>query len=332
MSERPKSQPFDLEHARPVVDTPGSIWRLLRWPSLVLFTLVPLLGLAHWYLQLDLDNFSLAILDQRFVMLSAAFHGLALALSISAWHINLKKHRIQQLSLLQSAAMTGLSALGKYTPGKVWGLLARGLAVQRLSGSTQTAAASALTEQVALLHSAAGLALLCLLATLDQGFSLMAGAMLLLIVSVPLLAGSSTLLWPLLQRLSPRGQLSALNPNQEIKGAYPIVFTGLFLMWMAASAVLWASVRAYGAATAPDFADATLITLLAYFGGFASVFAPAGLGVRDGIMAAMLAPFTGVAPAICIALLHRLITAGFDLLLGILALFAIAKRPPRREV
>jgi len=331
MSAPPPEQSTDTSPHASMGNAAGSLWRLLFWPCLLLFVLISLLGLVHWYFKLDLNGFSLAIFDRSFMALAALFHALALALSIGSWHVNLNKHRMPQLSLLQSVAMTGLSTLGKYTPGKVWGLLARGAAVQRLSGKTQTAATSALTEQIALLHSGGSLAVICMLAAMDKSSSMMAPVLLLILISVPLLARSGTMLWPVLQRIDRAGRLQGMNPDQDFKEAYPLVFAGLLLMWLAASAVLWAAVRAYGTAKLPGFADLTLITLFAYFAGFASFFAPAGLGVRDGIMTAMLTPYTGVGPALYISLLHRLITAGFDLLLGILSLFLVEKKPPQHE-
>lgn len=155
--------------------------------------------------------------------------------------------------------------------------------------------------------------------------------MLLAILSVHMLASSGAPLWHLLRRFDRAGRLQDLRPDQDFSAAYPYVCTGLFLMWLAASAVLWAAVRAYGTAVPPSFTEVTLITLLAYFAGFASIFAPAGLGVRDGIIAAMLATYTGAGPALYISLLHRLITAGFDLILGLLSLLLVEQKPLTKE-
>lgn len=303
----------------------STIWRFLFWPSILLFVLIALFGLLRWYLELELDAFSLAAFDLRFVVLAISFHALALLVSTSTWHLNLQKHGIRKLSPLQSLAMTGLGTLGKYTPGKVWGLLARGAAVQRLSGSTQTAATSALTEQVALLHSGGVLALLCLLRSTDNGWPLLLLTALGGILSSHAAANAGPLIWALFSRFDRRGRLQNINPDINFRAAYPTVFLGLLGMWLAAAAVLWASIHAIGTATPPNFSEATLITLLSYIGGFASFFSPAGLGVRDGIMAAMLTPHIGIAPALYVSLLHRLITAAFDLLLGLLSLVFLDK-------
>jgi hypothetical protein len=306
---------------------PRTLWKVLFWPCLLLFVLSALFGMVHWYLQLDLQGFSLEIFDARYLCLAVLFHGIALALSIGSWHLNLHKHGLHHLPFLQSLAMTGLSTLGKYTPGKVWGILARGAAVQKIAGKTQTAATSALTEQIALLHSGAAVALLCLMAGSGWGWPAIAGSALIAAATAFWLAHSGTPVWHLLRRIDRKGRLHGINPDRDFKAAYPWVFSGLCAMWVAASLVLWAGVRAYGMPAPPDLAEVTLITLLAYFAGFAGFFAPAGLGIRDGIMVAMLTPHTGVGPALYISLLHRLITAGFDLVLGSLSLFLVDKNP-----
>lgn len=310
---------------------PRTLWKILFWPFLLLFVLAALFGMVHWYLQLELQGFSLEIFDVRFLGLAVLFHGLALALSIGSWHVNLHQHGMHQLSLLQSLAMTGLSTLGKYTPGKVWGILARGAAVQKITGKAQTAATSALTEQIALLHSGAAVALLCLVASSGWGWPVISGIGLIAAATAFWLAHSGTPIWHLLRRIDRKGRLNDINPDRDFKAAYPWVFFGLCAMWLAASLVLWAGVRAYGMPAPPGLAEVTLITLLSYFAGFASFFAPAGLGVRDGIMVAMLTPHTGVGPALYISLLHRLITAGFDLVLGLLSLFLVKKNPLQHE-
>jgi len=59
---------------------------------------------------------------------------------------------------------------------------------------------------------------------------------------------------------------------------------------------------------------------LSYLGGFIVLFAPGGIGIREGIMVALLSPVTGVTLAVAISALHRVITMLFDIVLGGLSL------------
>ena len=71
--------------------------------------------------------------------------------------------------------------------------------------------------------------------------------------------------------------------------------------------------------------------MLSYLGGFAAFFAPAGIGVREGLVVALLSPAIGINAALYIALLHRLITAGIDIALGALALLLHSLRNRETE-
>ena len=68
------------------------------------------------------------------------------------------------------------------------------------------------------------------------------------------------------------------------------------------------------------YIDVTLITISAFIGGFIAVFAPGGLGVREGVMVSMLTPHVGLAAAFSISILHRIISILFDLILGLFSL------------
>ena len=65
--------------------------------------------------------------------------------------------------------------------------------------------------------------------------------------------------------------------------------------------------------------------------GFLVVFAPAGAGVRDVLLVAMLGPVLGVSSATAVALVSRALMTAGDLLSAALATAAAAAAPGRRE-
>ncbi len=67
--------------------------------------------------------------------------------------------------------------------------------------------------------------------------------------------------------------------------------------------VLWS---AFGALPPVSWSAAVGGFAGAYFLGYAAVFAPAGVGVREGALAVLLAPWTGPAEAAVLAVIARL--------------------------
>jgi uncharacterized membrane protein YbhN (UPF0104 family) len=55
---------------------------------------------------------------------------------------------------------------------------------------------------------------------------------------------------------------------------------------------------------------------LSYASGFVSIFAPAGFGVREAVLAAGLAIFISAPVALGVALIHRVLYVLADLMLG----------------
>lgn len=303
----------------------------LLWPVLMLVLITSLLAALHWYMSLNLGGFPFDAFAPGFLLLAAAFQALALCMAAIAWHMNLQLQGIQKLSLLQSLVMTGFSAIGKYIPGKIWGMLARGVAFYRISPQKDRIVLATLIEQLALLHSGLIMAALAFLAI--QGHT--AGIGLLILISVPsvwwVASGGSQML-RLIRLLDRKKQLGNVWHPSDLRKSYPAVFLSLAFMWFMVVLALWFCVQAYGGEADMDLALVVLATVLSYLGSFAAFFSPAGLGVREGIIVAMLGPHVGVSAALYISVLHRLITAGCDVALGIVSLLFVNANPDKVSV
>jgi len=290
----------------------------LLWPALMLFMLGSLLAALHWYFSQDLEDFSLARFAPGYLITAALLQLVAIAAVIVSWHLNLLGQGVERLRISQSLAMVGISTIGKYTPGKVWGLLARGAVLYRHDGRTMPAVVSAVVEQAALAHSALILVITTYL-VYSYNLTLGALALALLLPTVWWAARSEALLNWLIRRLRRYEHVEIAG----FRASYPAVCLTLLVMWTLASAVLWLLTLAYGVAEMPPVSLLLLASILSYLGGFAAFFAPAGIGVREGLLVAMLGPFIGVSAAIYISLLQRLVTAGVDIALGGVALLML---------
>src|SRR5690606_13080345 len=123
------------------------------------FVLVSIAMPLQWLFSLQLNSDFLDLLSYRWLTLALcvqAFAGFAMVMS---WKINLRLHGLRS-TLGQCAVMIGLNSIGKYTPGKVLGVVARGTALYKLAGDGRIAVQTTLVEQAALVHSGGALAVL----------------------------------------------------------------------------------------------------------------------------------------------------------------------------
>ena len=75
--------------------------------------------------------------------------------------------------------------------------------------------------------------------------------------------------------------------------------------WAAYGASFWCFLRGVGLENLP-FWQVAAASCGAYLAGFLALFAPGGLGVREGVLAVLLAPFMGPGIPAAVAVLSRL--------------------------
>ena len=210
---------------------------------------------------------------------------------------------------------------GKYLPGKIWGAAARGMNMGRQGVSAAESLEGTVHEQFLVLHSAAVVSAL-LLPFLMPGVWpwALAGAA---VASAPLggvfldRALPWVFRWLRRDRNASRPGHASLSENLSLVAGYAAA-------WLLHGAVL----VLLHAALAGGFAEldtrtAGLLMLantLGMLAGFAAIFAPAGLGVREAAMAAVLASAMPLQHAVTLSVAMRLWTVATDLGLGGLVL------------
>jgi uncharacterized membrane protein YbhN (UPF0104 family) len=93
---------------------------------------------------------------------------------------------------------------------------------------------------------------------------------------------------------------------------------------------IYALARALGHADLP-VAIAISTFALAWGAGFVVPGAPAGLGIREATLLALLSPLVGAGPAVGIAIIHRLITAVIDAIAALIGYAWLASGRVARE-
>jgi uncharacterized membrane protein YbhN (UPF0104 family) len=233
----------------------------------------------------------------------------ALYLNMLVWRLLLAGAG-SRLSVPRGSRIFFIGQLGKYMPGSVWPVLTQ-MELGRASKVPRERSAS-----TAMLSMMIGLAS-GLLATL---------------VGMPFMAGDSarTYWWvflfvpALLVCLHPR----VLNPviaaglrrvNKPIPEALPartilVAVTVNLGAWICCGAQIWVLMSRLGASSGRDLLVGVGAYALAWCVGFVIVLAPAGAGVREAILVAVLTPFVGHhVEALAIALVSRGLTMLADL-------------------
>jgi len=93
----------------------------------------------------------------------------------------------------------------------------------------------------------------------------------------------------------------------------------LVVAWLLFAVALWVTILPFNIRM-PDFSYILSTYCLSYLVGFIVPFAPAGIGVRDGILILSLVPFVGNEIAVLLSGLNRAIHILSELLLAIIAL------------
>jgi uncharacterized membrane protein YbhN (UPF0104 family) len=264
-------------------------------------------------------------LDPAFFALACLALALSYALVAGLWAVTLAS--VAPVRVAAGVRIWFLANLARYVPGNVWSFvgaveLARREGAQRRTTLAVMALTQALSVGLALL-----LGLPVLLAEWARlgrpallGLALVAGAALLLVVLWrPLerrLRRRAPELGLVLDRLLRRGEgdggvdapvLPARAAVAGLAGGYALywVLTGL------AFALLVRSIFALAASAVPL---AVAGYAAGYAVGFLSLLTPAGLGVREGVLALALAPVMPAGPALVVALVSRLWMMVFELL------------------
>jgi len=238
-------------------------------------------------------------------------------LALAAWNLQLLlKAQGFRVSFLQASALRYLPLLGTFIPGKVWSILGAFMLYAQQRIPKAAAAANIVIVNVVGLTSG-------LLLALAIGTSLISTTPLLIAVVIGLAAIS--LYPPIFAGLT--GKLQLLLGRDEATIQLPF-FT--LLRYFLVNVVVHLGYGFSFHLFAQSFADvplAALPTTVALFiaaqiAGFIAVFAPGGLGVREGVLIAGLTPLVGTAPAIAISLGCRVWQTVLEIAAGALGIWA----------
>jgi hypothetical protein len=225
--------------------------------------------------------------------------------------------------------IVGISQLGKYLPGKV--LFAGNFyLLSRAAGIGNLQIGAAFTLSMALWILTASLCALPVLALLQPAlrYSVLVLPLLLALLIHPRILG---LVLGLVQRVAgrlrgPEGAGSTALAAQgdlliELNITFYLQTAFLYLAtWALAGLGAWLSASAFAAVGIATYPLALASIALGTVAGFLALFAPVGLGIREGIGALVLSPAVGADVALLAMVLLRGVTVVVDLLFALIGL------------
>lgn len=232
----------------------------------------------------------------------------AYVLLIAGWGIIT---RALQLNLSTRHMFDGyvLAFLPRYIPGSVWGYVSRGEWMQRTCGASYAQSTAASLMEISVQFGTAGLVVLGGLAPVHwRAAAVVLGVCAL---AVP---------WLLLQRLYLRRQQIS---NVRLVVAWLLLFLIYAVFWTVHGMTILMALQAVGTGATLTLPAAVFAFCSSWLVGFAAILVPAGLGVREMTLSALLQRLTTISAgdASLVAVITRLGIVAAEL---IFLLFAAA--------
>lgn len=211
--------------------------------------------------------------------------------------------------------------LGKFVPGRVWGLVAQIRMGERAGATKSQMAGTYLVNLVVVLLTGGAVGLLVAPTLLPEGFVLLLvppGLLLVLLVRPDLIHGLAAVAARVARRPAP----PAPGRPGNLRGA--IAFQTV--AWLLSGLHLWVIAVLLGADPLPALPAAVGGFALAVVVGTVAVFAPDGVGVRELLLVPALATVLPLQAAVAAALGSRVLTLVAELATSGVALGAVALR------
>jgi hypothetical protein len=242
--------------------------------------------------------------EPGWILLSAVVVWLMYALLITAWRRMLSAWG-RGLDFWSAARIWTVSSLGKYLPGKVWAVAGMAVMAQRAGIGAGPATGSAVILQVLAIGTGAAVAGLTGWGVLRAAYpGAVTGLAVLLAASV---GGIGLLLRPaLVNRLL---RIAAPEAGQVTPpvGAVAFGIVANAVAWMGYGVALWLLARGLLPDVELGLLPATAVFTASYLAGFLALFAPGGIGVREGVFILMLQGPLGIGAATALAIASRLL-------------------------
>jgi hypothetical protein len=284
-----------------------------------------LMGLLLAIRSLSQSNIGTPILVRpTYLLATALLHIVFINLICVIWARLLKNITGHNTSHRQSFSQISLMAIGKYIPGKIWGIMARGGELQKDGLNIHGYIGAVFLEQ----------------------YLFLLGCLILVSTSAPWLIfqgtffTSTAILVPLeiitafyCQRIC-FNIFNKITKNKNSKQpqisllAFALYSISYAFLWAVAGLVFYALLLAT-TPTSPSWSiliQSVNASAIGVAAGFIAIFSPGGIGVREGAITSLMAPTIGIGYAAQISISYRIFTTISDLTCGGITLLISLKR------
>ena len=204
--------------------------------------------------------------------------------------------------------------LGRYLPGKLWQIAGLAVLARRLGVPASVSTAAAVLGQATALGGAVLVGSLALLGREGTwgGWSLVSLLVVALVLTVALLPPLQKRAVRSWYRLA-RHQGERVEPRAATTLRWLVLYTLNWVLYAASFYLLVVSLDLPGSPLEVGSAFAA-----AYVLGYVALFAPAGIGVREGFLVLFLSPAMGAGPAGALSLVARLWTTAVEVVPALL--------------
>lgn len=204
----------------------------------------------------------------------------------------------EKLAYGPAAWIWTVSNLGRYLPGKVWSVAGLAVLAQREGVAGWAAVGAAVAMQAIAVGSGVAVAAVTVPGTLSTPGIVVATA----VAAVTVAALAAPRVVAIAARVLRRADLRPLPV-----GAVLIAGAATTVSWLSYGAAFWCLARGTLGPTALGFTPAVGVFAGGYVAGLVALFAPGGVGVREAVFVALLAPGVGTGGAIVLGLASRVL-------------------------
>ena len=212
-----------------------------------------------------------------------------------------------------------ISNLGRYLPGKVWSVAGLAVLAQREGVAGWASVGAAIAMQAIAVGSGVAIAAATVPGTLSAPGILIAAGIAATTVGALALPRAVAVV----ARVTRRPDLRPLPI-----GAVVLAGAATTISWLGYGVAFWLLARGTLGATALGLAPAVGVFAAGYITGLLALFAPGGVGVREAVFIALLAPSVGSGGAIVLGIASRVLLTLTEVTAALLGLLLGRGHPP----
>lgn len=216
------------------------------------------------------------------------------------------------ISFTQSSWMISTTQIAKYLPGRIWYMVGRVYVGKKEKMSSKNLAVSMILETCLLIISSCIIFLLSVIMVGNYSFANLSICLILLVIAIIILNPHilSRVVNFLLQILKKPSIKITVSYSQILK--LSIYFFGL---WIAQIIGFYFVINAIYPMPISKIFTLSAAYTLSWMTGFVVIFAPGGLGVREGMMTLLLSPILPAPLAIAISFIARIWITLFEIVI-----------------